>query len=101
MKKTKTPRNDVAKKSTKTKLTGNSQYPIELARWIGGSGRVIRLLIQEYQGNVRVDLRAWYLDDQGELQATRYGFTIPLRQLRPLRKGLRTAINTLGDGAKG
>ena len=65
--------------------------------WKRSRGEVVRLVAQEYKGQYVLHLRVYYPDEQGDLKPTRQGVTIPLAQLKPLRKALRKAEKELAS----
>ena len=55
-----------------------------------------RLQLATYRGNTAIDWRKWYLDDDGELRATRQGVRIPLERLPELGDAIATYLASNG-----
>jgi hypothetical protein len=62
-----------------------------LAEWPHNGHQVVRILLTEYRGQKRLDLRIWFRAEGGELRASRSGIVVPLERLSEVRKGLRKA----------
>ena len=55
-------------------------------------GHLWRLEIADHAGRRFGNWRRWFLNDEGEWQATRQGCTIPLERLEELQDGLRAYL---------
>ena len=66
-----------------------------LLEWKRSRGEAARLVLQKFNGKYLLQLRVFYLDEEGELKPTRHGLTIPDEQLKLLRKALRKAEEAL------
>jgi len=66
--------------------------PVIIAEWPRSSREVLRLSLSEFKGAPTVDLRVWYDDGAGRMQAGRSGLTLSTKQLPRLAEAMARAL---------
>jgi hypothetical protein len=70
--------------------------PIKIAEWPRGcNGQVIRITLKSFKGHNVIDIRTWWMDQNGKVRATRKGLTVGISHTPKLAKGLRKAVRKL------
>jgi len=78
-------------------MTKETSGPVVFLSWRRGDGDVVRLMTQQFEGQMLVHLHTYSPGANGQFYPTTRGVTIPHGQLVPLRKALRKIGNEL-DG---
>lgn len=62
-----------------------------VSEWKRSRGEVTRISISKFRGELRLDIRRWYRDHDGDLQPTKRGESFPVSDLKRLRRAIRKA----------
>ena len=75
-----------------TQVQASNGLPIICAEWQKNAREIMRVRLDEFQGQRIIDCRAWYTDREGILRAGRGGFTLSVKYLPQLAKALGDAL---------
>ena len=63
-----------------------------IAEWPKNSRETLRVRLDEFQGQLVIDVRTWYADAAGKLKAGSGGLTVSVKHLPHLAKALGDAL---------
>jgi hypothetical protein len=71
--------------------------PIIIAEWPKNGRENIRVSLPKYQSNHTIDLRLWYLAEDGALRPGNKGITVSVKHVRQLATALAEAERRAGE----
>jgi hypothetical protein len=72
-------------------MNRTEKLPIQIAEWEKNAREIIRVKIDRFRGVNTVDVRAWWLDEFGQLQPSKRGFMLAVKHLPRLAAALTEA----------
>ena len=69
------------------------ELPCIVSEWQRNSREIVRVTLDEFQGQATIDCRCWYVDGEGEYRPSRSGITLAARHLPMLSKALGEALS--------
>lgn len=73
-------------------MSGDKPSPLQVAEIPKNSRELIRVALDEFMGSAVLQVRCWYLKQDGRTGATRNGLTVAVHHLPALADALQKAL---------